>query len=209
MNEQIIFIDDEKSSRTLYRAILQDIYGDEYTVMAIEPKPTIAEMIKALEKIDSKVSIIIDEKLNVEIGTDYTGSQLVKAIRTLDSKLPLYILTSEMGLVESPFGSIEYTIDKNIIQVEEHKKQFAIMMRRHINSFNEIKSARSQRFEQLLKKSIKEELSKEELVEYEELDFLRVREVLSTENVVSSAELDRQEDLIKEISAKLEQLGRK
>lgn len=209
MKEKVIFIDDEKSSRTLYRAILQDMYGDEYSVIAIEPKPTIKEMLKTLEETEGKVSIIIDEKLHVEVRADYKGSQLVEAIRTLDSKLPIYILTSEISSIDPPLGSVDYIIDKNQIDNDNDKLQLSILMRRHINSFVEIKSTRDKRFEQLLRKSIKEELSQDELKEYEELDCLRVREFLSTESLIPAEDLDKQERLIKEISTKLEQLGRK
>jgi hypothetical protein len=185
------------------------MYGEEYSVIALEPKPTINEMLKTLEDIDKKVSIIIDEKLQVEVGTNYKGSQLVEAIRISDEKLPIYILTSETSLIEPPFGSVDYVIDKNSIKSDNDKMQLSIMMRRHINSFNEIKSARAQRFEQLLKKSITEQLSQEELQEYERLDFLRIREVLSTERPIPSEELNRQEEILREISEKLEQLTRK
>jgi len=206
VKENVIFIDDEKSSRTIYRGTLQDIYGDEYNVIAIEPEITVHDMLAKIESYESVVSIVIDEKLHVVVGTEYKGSQLVEAIRVSDSKLPLYILTSEMGLIEPPFGSVEYIIDKTKIEQEAYKHECAILMRRHINSFNDINNQRSERFDILLKKSIIDELTEEELAEYEALDFLRIKRVLSTESVVPSSELKKQEDLLAEIEGQLKKI---
>lgn len=206
MKEIIIFIDDERSSRTIYKGTLQDIYGDEYFVVAIEPEITIHDMLKAIEKYENVVSIVIDEKLHVVVGTEYKGSQLVEAIRVSDGKLPLYILTSEMGLIEPPFGSVEYIIDKSKIEQDSYKNECAILMRRHINSFNDIKSERSERFDFLLRKSIDEDLTEAESKEYEELDFLRIKRVLSTESLVPSEELKKQEDLLEQIEDQLKKI---
>lgn len=206
MKETVVFIDDEKSSRTIYKGTLQDIYGDEYNVIAIEPEVTIHDMLAKIERYERVVSIVIDEKLHVVVGTEYKGSQLVEAIRVSDSKLPLYILTSEMGLIEPPFGSVEYIIDKTKIEQEAYKHECAILMRRHINSFNDINNQRTERFDILLKKSIVDELTEDELAEYEALDFLRIKRVLSTEAVVPSGELKKQEDLLAEIEGQLRKI---
>ncbi len=206
MTETVIFIDDERTSRTLYTGTLQDIYGDEYQIIAIEPSETIAEMLSTLERFENIVSIIIDEKLHVEIGTDYKGSQLVEAIRIADDKLPLYILTSEMGLIEPPFGSVEYIIDKSRVEQEPYKEQLSLLMRRHINSFNEIKSTRAARFDELLKKSIESDLTPEEAEEFNTLDFLRVRQALYNEPLIPAEDLLKREQLLEEIETRLKEL---
>ncbi|MEX5610155.1 hypothetical protein ABFV58_19125 [Pseudomonas protegens] len=206
MTEIVLFIDDEKSSRVMYSAALQDIYGEEYKVIAIPPDTTIQAMLKTLEQHESVISIVIDEKLHVEVGTDYKGSQLVEAIRIADSKLPLYILTSEMGLIEPPFGSVEYIIDKSKIEIEAYQTQLTLLMRRHINSFKEIKTQRDLRFDELLKKSIEAELTTEEQIEYDELDLLRIRQALANEPIVSAGELDKRERLLEEIENQLKAL---
>lgn len=206
MTEIIVFIDDEKTSRLLYSAALQDIYGEEYEVVAIPPDTTIAEMFTTLEKYESVVSIVIDEKLHVEVGTDYKGSELVEAIRITDNKLPLYILTSEMGLIEPPFGSVEYIIDKSKIEEKAYKTQLTLLMRRHINSFNEIKGWRAVRFDELLQKSVENGLTPEEQKEYSELDTLRIRQALANEPIVPAGELDERERMLEEIENRLKAL---
>lgn len=206
MSEIVIFIDDEETSRTMYSAALQDIYGDEYEVVAIAPETDIPAMTRTLERYERVVSIVIDEKLHVGVGTDYKGSQLVEAIRTTDKKLPLYSLTSEMGLIEPPFGSVEYIIDKSKIEIESYQSQLALLMRRHINSFNEIQNQRTQRFDELLKKSVETGLSAEEQNEYAELDFYRIRQALANEPVVAAGELEERERLLEEIEKQLQDL---
>ncbi|WP_454254337.1 hypothetical protein [Pseudomonas sp. Marseille-Q8238] len=206
MSETIIFIDDEETSRILYTGTLQDIYGDEYKVLAIQPNETIAGMLNTLDRYEGVVSIVIDEKLHVGVGTDYKGSQLVEAIRVADDKLPLYILTSEMGLIEPPFGSVEYIIDKSRIEQDAYKEQLTLLMRRHINSFNEIKSKRAERFDELLRKSVEVELTPEEHEEFSTLDFLRVRQALSNEPLVPADEIIKREKLLEEIEARLKTL---
>jgi hypothetical protein len=207
MIEKIIFIDDEPDSRVIYEDVLQDIYGEEYEVEAIEPEQTISEMVSKLSNIPNLVSIVIDEKLQVGLATDYQGSQLVDAIRVLESKLPLYILTSETSLITSPLGTVEYVIDKNEVEKLEYKNQCSMLMRRHINSFNDIKTTRAKRFDELLKKSIESGLSAEEKTEYEALDIIRIKPVLSAEDSGDSEELNRQQSLISDIEAKLKQFG--
>jgi hypothetical protein len=206
MSETIIFIDDEVDSRTIYEDILQDIYGDEYSVNAIHPQPTIGEMISELNAVPNLVSIVIDEKLQVGKAINYQGSELADALRGIDSKLPLYILTSETSLIVPPLGSVEYVIDKTLIEVDEYKRQCSMLMRRHINSFNDIKSVRAARFDDLLKKSIEHGLSAEEKAEYKELDFIRVKPILAAEDSGNTGELDRQQALIELIEGRLKEL---
>ncbi len=208
MKETIVYIDDEEDSRIIYKGILGDIFGEEYEVIAIEPSGSIKEMMAVLENYQGVVSIIIDEKLQVAQATDYQGSDLVKAIRVVDSKMPLYILTSEVSLLEQPLGSVEFIIDKSNVSIPDNTDQYASLMRRHINSFNDIKTKRATRFDKLLLKSINQGLTELEQKEYEELDIIRVKPVLSSEVSGTSEELDKQNELLKEIEVKLEELGK-
>jgi len=206
MSEKVVFIDDEEASLYLYGRALKAIYGNEYDVITMTPGATIDEMLVSIGKVDEIVSIIIDEKLHVGIGADYKGSELADAIRSYDTKLPLYILTSETSSIDTPFGSVEYVIDKAKIGQQDYKNQYAILMRRHIGTFNDIKTQRSERFDFLLKKSLEEQLTEEELAEYKELDFIRVRKVMSAEEIVGSSALDEQQKVIEDIERKLKEL---
>lgn len=208
MKPHIIFIDDERSSRLVYESMLQEMYGEEFSVTAIAPLPTIGDMFFELDKYENLASIIVDEKLQVEARTDYRGSNLVKALRERDSKLPIFILTSEVSLITPPFGSVDYIIDKNKIGQPEYQEQLTMLMLRHLQTFKDIKSSRAKRFDELLRKSLKQSLTEEEAQEYEQLDFARSTSVLSTEKMPSSIELDKQHDLLEEIEKKLKSLSK-
>jgi hypothetical protein len=208
MKPHIIFIDDEYSSRLVYESMLQDMYGEEFTVVAIGPEKTIGDMFYALDKYENLASIIVDEKLQVQATTNYRGSNLVEALRGRDSKLPIFILTSEVSLIPPPFGSADYIIDKNKIGEEEYQKQLTMLMLRHLLTFKDIKSVRAKRFDELLKKSLKQPLSIEEMAEYEELDFTRSNAILSSEKSPSSAELDKQQEILEQIEQKLKTISK-
>jgi len=203
---KVIYIDDEEDSRVIYQDILEDVYGEECEVISIAPSNSIGKMIGKLGCFDDLVSVVIDEKLQVGASTDFQGSQLVEAIRAFDSKIPLYILTSEIGLLTPPLGSVEYIIDKNEIEKPVYKEQLSMLMRRHINSFNDIKTKRTARFDELLKKSVEEGLSSKEQKEYEDIDFVRVKYILSSEAPCNSEALDKQQELLDEIEGKLNEL---
>lgn len=206
MSGTIVFIDDEEDSRFLYGAALHSIYGDEYPIEAIEPSTSISEMVETLHAFPDIVSIIIDEKLQVMGDANYRGSELVEAIRTYDSKVPLYILTSEMTLITPPFGSVEYIIDKNRILQDDYKDQCSILMRRHINTFRDIQTKRSERFNELLRKSLENPLSDAEIEEYNELDFIRFRRIMAKEEIIGSQKMDEQQKLIEEIEQRLQRV---
>eukprot|EP01114_Cavostelium_apophysatum_P000931 TRINITY_DN10809_c0_g1_i1.p3 TRINITY_DN10809_c0_g1~~TRINITY_DN10809_c0_g1_i1.p3 ORF type:complete len:210 (+),score=2.34 TRINITY_DN10809_c0_g1_i1:4346-4975(+) len=206
MSGTIVFIDDEEDSRFLYGGALRTIYANEYPIEAIEPGNSISEMVETIHRINDIVSVVIDEKLQVVGGANYRGSELVEAIRAYDSKVPLYILTSEMTLLTPPFGSVEYIIDKNRILQSEYKLQCSILMRRHINTFRDIQTKRAERFNELLRKSLDEQLSDAEIDEYNELDFIRVRRIMAKEEIIGSQKMDEQQQLIEEIEQQLKKV---
>lgn len=202
----VLFIDDEENSRFIYGALLEEIYGDQFFVETVEPGLTIESMIDFINKIDDVAAIVIDEKLQVGAGAAYKGSDLVQAIRGYDTKLPLYILTSEMGLIEPPFGSVEYIIDKSRIGEDAYKCECMKLMRRHVESFNDIKSSRMERFDFLLSKSLTEELTEAEIVEYNQLDLWRMKRVMVVEPLVVSKDLDDYESILNEIAGEIKRI---
>ena len=205
MKQTVIFIDDEENSRFIYGTALQAMYGAAFELCAMEPEPTIEAMLLLVESPElDVVAIVIDEKLQVGGAANYVGSQFAQAMREYDTKLPLYILTSEMGLINEPFGAVEYVIDKSLVLQENYQKQCATLMRRHIRTFCDIRSERAIRFDELLRKSLNEQLTEAEVVEYHELDFLRIRKIVAVEPMIGGDELNKQDDLIKQIELNLE-----
>lgn len=207
MKDKIIYIDDEEAVRYIYQDVLEDVYGDEYEVITLEPSDTLLDMVSDIQEIDKIVSIVVDEKLQIVKGVDYSGADLVEALRAVDCDIPIYILTSDVSLLAPILGSVEYVIDKKLISQDEPKNQFSELMRRHIDSFNRIKSSKAARFDELLKKSIEHGLSQDENDEYEALNFVRVKKVLANEEHSNNEELDKQDELLAEIEKKLKEIG--
>lgn len=206
----VVYIDDQEDSRTAYQRQLRRIYGhDEFDVIAVEPKGTIEEMVELVFGVQNLISIVIDERLNVTGVANYLGAELASAIRDIDSKIPVYILTSFSGDLESLLGTVEFVIDKNDMSIGEKRSSLSERMRRHVDTFRDICSARGKRLNELLIKSIDEELSDEELLEFQELNFFRMKKILLEEQPQSERlkkQLDKQEELLAQIENKLNQL---
>jgi hypothetical protein len=127
-----------------------------------------------------------------------------------DQKVPIYILTSDAGSIEPIFGDIEFVIDKHDISDEDKRVELAKRMMRHINTFNDIKSERATRLDDLLKKYIEEGLTEAEQKEFNGLNFLRTKPILLEEqgqSDVLKAELDKQADLLRQIDEQLKEMG--
>lgn len=204
--QKIIYIEDEARPRISYLRLLRRIFGDEFEVIAPEPEKTIQEMLWHLEQYTDVVLYVIDERLSHAGVADYTGLNLVKEIRIIDQKIPVYILTSHADDIDPVLGDVEYVIDKNDINDDKNRSQLAMRMMRHLNTFNDIKSDRAIRLDELLKKSIGGELSYAEREEFDRLNFLRAKPILleeQGESEVLKAELDKQDALLKQIEAQL------
>ncbi|WP_193161208.1 hypothetical protein [Microbulbifer hainanensis] len=206
MNNQIIYIEDQEDARKTFSNTLKRIYGLEYEIVTPIPCAEILEMREKLFNFESPAAFVLDEKLQFTGETKYSGSDLAKAIREIDSKIPVYILTSYAGDVDPLSGEIEFVIDKTIAGDPDRRKMLAQRMRRHQETFNDIKTNRANRFNYLLAKSINESLSAEELAEYEELNILRVKNALLNEQIPTQeleSQIEQQNKLLNEIHEEL------
>lgn len=211
MSNQVIYIEDQADTRDTFVRSLRRVYGNEYEIIAPEPKPRIEDMIKHLFSYDSPVAFILDEKLQLTGETSYLGSELAEEIRVIDNKIPIYILTSFSGDVDHISGNIEFVIDKNTLSDSKERDKLSQRMRRHQSTFADIKSERAERLDFLLQKSIESSLTDDEHKEYEQLNFFRLKPILIDEGIPSESmeiELKRQEELIELISEDLEKIKR-
>ncbi|MFZ6815030.1 hypothetical protein ACO0K3_11230 [Undibacterium sp. Rencai35W] len=206
-SEKIIYIEDEQASIDTYTRSLNRIYDHKYDVIPIMPKQDISDMLKHLENFESIVSYIVDERLNHTGIATYTGSELIKSIRYLDSKIPIYILTSNAAEIPAHFGDIEFVIDKHeFSSTEDIRNELAKKLLRHLNTYNDIKSERAIRLDELLKKSVETELSDDEKKEFDDLNFLRTKSIFLEEqgpSIELREELNKQNRLLSEIEAQL------
>ncbi|WP_194401087.1 hypothetical protein [Klebsiella variicola] len=162
MIDKIIFIDDQEKVRNLYSSRLQRLFGDIVEIIPLEPKATTEEMLSQLISIKNVVAYIIDENLTFTGNANYQGVGLIKKIREIDSKIPIYILTSDTSLVDTKLGDIEFVIDKVELNHAENKRKFLQRFLRHLSTYKDIKSEQAERFDGLLIKSLSTPLSDEE-----------------------------------------------
>jgi hypothetical protein len=148
------------------------------------PFSTMQEYHVLLQDLDT-ASIIIDQRLKDTGIANYTGIELANHLRSIDTKIPLYILTNfaEDFDVKSGSGwSVEDVIDKGRLSGDENtRREVAARILRRINVFGDILDEREERFHDLLVKSLSQSLSVDELEELERLQEIRASSILADE----------------------------
>lgn len=201
----IIFIDDEEIVRETYQVAMQLVFGAHFEIICLDVESNLQEMMKVLDGIENKVTYFIDEKLKHTGKATYSGLDLVEKIRMVDSKIPIYILTSAADDVDKYHGDIEFVIDKNDWSVDEEDENFSKRFIRHINTYRDIKSSQAKRFDELFEKSLFSTLSVEERKEFESLNVIRSKKLID-EAIISEESLEEirlASDELSEIYAEL------
>ncbi|WIF58239.1 hypothetical protein [Atlantibacter hermannii] len=188
MMAKIIFIDDREDVRTTYRMNLSRIFRNVAEVMALEPLALLDDMIAYLDSIDNKVMYVIDEDLKHFGQAQYSGAELIKAIRIYDRKIPIYILTGYILTIDKNLADVEFVIDKG--EWNDNSEKFAKRFLRHIDTYNEVKDAQEKRFDELLCKSLTSPLDENEQKEYSALNFNRSK-ILSNESVITVKDIEQ------------------
>ena len=195
----IVFIDDDQDVRETYKLSMEFMFDGDFEVVCLDVERNLEDMMAVLDGVTGKVSYFVDENLKHSGVASYTGIELIDEIRKIDSKIPIYILTSTAGDIEQYLGNIEFVIDKNDWESEEEGDNLKQRFRRHINTYKDIKSKQAKRFDELFEKSIFSTLSNEELDEFNALNLGRSKKLvdeklISRESLLelneTSAELD-------------------
>lgn len=215
MDEQdkklIWFIDNDDSQLRLYSRLLDKGLGlaqSQDRDVFIEDCPARPHKDDYLDILDSPqtVTIIIDQVLKDKGGVDHTGIELAQYLRSLNSILPIYILTnfpSEDQLGEGEW-SVDNIIDKGTLSDKDQKLHaIGSQLLRRIDVYQKFHGQRELRFRELLKKSMNETLTESEQKELDELEFERSAATLARERTESAAPdkldevLDQLQDLRK------------
>lgn len=207
----IWFIDEDKDDLFTYKKQLENILQGKVNINAIEPKKNLEEMVKVVLSEKMTVAVLIDHRLGDAANcVSYNGLDLARAIRQLNDKLPLYILTNHANDLSSDEWEIEYVFSKD--DFITNKRAISERIKRHISIFFDLVDEREKRFAELLKKSISETLTDQEIKEFENLDYFRSASMLEEEVVTTpklKEKLDKQEELLNQIKAKLGELNDK
>ncbi|RMH85064.1 hypothetical protein EA796_10970 [Pseudomonas sp. AOB-7] len=198
---KILFVDENEDQRETYALMLQDCFpkGEGVPeVFGVEPKPHVGDMSFLVED-PSVVAIILDEQLKESGVAQYYGIELAAYLRTLNNKMPIYILTSFVDSEELLEGEmqVEDILNKQDLSAKKHVVGARIL--RRIDSYLEIMGNRNVRFELLLRKSVRGELAEDEKEELKELGYLRDSS-FEVEEIISEEKLKKLEALEERIS---------
>lgn len=196
MTAKIIFIDDREDVRFTYKRNLSRIFHDIADVIALDPLEKITDMISLLDQIDEKVMYVVDEDLKHYGVAQYSGAELIQAIRISDRKIPIYILTGYILNIDKNLADVEFVIDKG--EWNENSQKFAKRFLRHIDTYYEVKNLQEKRFDELLCKSLTSILSDDEEKEYSALNLNRSK-ILVNESIITAKDLEKLDDKEKKL----------
>lgn len=196
----IIFIDDDQEIRDTYELSMNLMFDGEFNIVCLDVQASLKDMMTLLDDYPDKVSYFIDENLKYSGVATYTGIELIDEIRKIDTKIPIYILSSAADDIDNLIGNIEFVIDKNDWEDEEREDDLKQRFYRHMNTYKDIKSAQARRFDELFEKSLFSTLSEEELNEFNALNLDRSKKLVD-EKLVSKESLTKLYEASKELDA--------
>lgn len=180
----IIFIDDDQQIRDTYKDSMEFMFDVEFEIVCLDVKESLGEMMQLLDEYPDAVLYFVDENLKHSGVATYTGIELIDEIRKINTKVPIYILTSAAGEVDQYLGNIEFVIDKNDWEDEEREEDLKQRFYRHIDTYKDIKSEQAKRFDELFEKSLFENLTDDEVEEFKVLNLGRSK-TLADERLIS------------------------
>ncbi|EPR5661307.1 hypothetical protein ACU674_003954 [Klebsiella quasipneumoniae] len=200
----VIYIDDDFEARATYQEPLQRLFGDDFDLIAIEPEFEITDMMNSLQQYNNVVAYILDEKMNQLGKAKYLGRNVAEQLRVINSKIPIYIFTAYNDEFDSLYGpaDVEYIIAKESLSDREKKNSISAKIRRHQDTFSDIKTHRAERLDELLLKSMTDELNDEELQEFRTLNYLRTKSI----NLQDADIIDALAEKIKENENKISEI---
>lgn len=202
MKPIVLYIDEEEMALHTLGKRLRRCFGSEVEVVAIVPGQSISAMIKTIESYHPLVSIVIDQKLFAAGTANYVGTELAGAVRRIDNKIPIYILTNFVDDVDGQSGDVEYVLAKDDISDDAKLSAISNRLRRHINIYQTVLQEREIRFEELLRKGYSSALSEAETLEFKALSFERERRIAVSE-LIDGSELERKLDLMQDALSKI------
>jgi hypothetical protein len=186
MDKPILWLIDENDTqlKTFHNA-LRELMPDSIDVRALSARENKEDYLDILEN-PNTACIILDQRLKDTGVASYFGIELAQYLRGIDKKIPIYILTNWAKEKDEFVGgewSIEDIIDKSdLTNISSNEARVAgARIVRHINIYQDIQSERAVRFNELLKRSLKGDLAKEELAEMDELETTRAATILARE----------------------------
>ena len=203
MNKYIIWlIDDIERESTTYSNGLKTEIPQGFQIETICPPYCRIENYSTLLENPDTACIIIDQKLTETGHATYTGIELAQYLRSINHKVPIYILTSyaeEKKEFTDGAWSVEHIIPKDDFE----PRTVIARILRHTDVYEDILDGRAKRFKELLKKSLDDSLDEAELEELAELQFGRFGPTLAKE----VEELQKLEQIAKDTEKLIDSLN--
>ena len=129
---------------------------------------------------------IIDLRLKDTGVASYFGIELALFMRSINTKLPIYILTNfaeDSDAFNEGAWSVEDIIDKSDLAKIGSDKSKAVIARilRRITGYADYLAEREKRFNELLRKTLNGQMSPEDEAELNEIQFDRTSSILAEE----------------------------
>ena len=180
MSKHIIWlIDDMERHSTTYSNGLKLDMPQGFQIETICPPYRRIENYSALLENPDTACIIIDQRLAETGYATYTGIELAQYLRSINQKVPIYILTRYVD--EEDFTGGEWSVEHIIPKDSFNARTVIARILRHTNVYEDILDGRAKRFNELLKKTLDDSLDEAELEELAELQFERFAPTLAKE----------------------------
>jgi hypothetical protein len=177
------FFDENPSELQSYAEELRHLLPSSIDVRGMPPFPRKEDYFESILGHPNTACILIDQKIK-GTGANYLGIDLARALRQVNKKVPIYILTNWAKQKDQFVGS-EWSVEEIIAKDELIKDETATIliarMVRRIDVYTDILADRERRFSELLRKSLTTELSASEIAELEDLQFERSASILAAE----------------------------
>ncbi len=184
MDKIIWLVDDNENESRTYTRKFRRLMPKSVSVERIFPPYRTKERYIAILDDPNTACIIVDQRMKGSGEATYTGIELAQYLRGINKKIPIYILTNFAEEEDEFVGgewSVEDIIPKDRLNDQEKSQIVKARILRRIDVYEDVLNERTQRFSELLKKSLNDSLDEAESQELAELQFERTASTVANE----------------------------
>jgi FixJ family two-component response regulator len=185
-NPKVWFIDENQQQSETYADVLRRQFPKNISVETICPPLAKTQDYLRLLNTPEIACFIIDQRLKDTGIANYFGIELALFLRSINTKLPIYILTNfaeDSDAFKEGEWSVEDIIAKSDLANVSSDKSKAIIARilRRIAGYSDYLAERERKFQELLRKTLNGQMSPEDEKELDEIQFDRTSSILAEE----------------------------
>lgn len=185
-NPRIWLIDENQQQIETFANVLRSQFPKEISVETLCPPLGQLHDYLSLLNTPDLACFIIDQRLKDTGVASYFGIELALFMRSINTKLPIYILTNfaeDSDAFSEGAWSVEDIIDKSDLAKIGSDKSKAVIARilRRITGYTDYLAEREKRFNELLRKTLNGQMTPEDEAELNEIQFDRISSILAEE----------------------------